>query len=67
MGFVVDVLAVHMGDAGFQPLRDAQGKPMSWLTRVETFGYPVMGWTQGRIDSNDPKLFSFEPHPWPGK
>lgn len=64
------VLVVH-GDTHTsridQPLRDAQGKPISRLTRVETFGYPVMGWTQGRIDSNDPKLFSFEPHPWPSK
>lgn len=68
--FEGQVLVVH-GDTHTsridQPLRDTQGKPMSRLTRVETFGYPVMGWTQGRIDSNDPKLFSFEAHPWPGK
>ncbi len=68
--FSGQVLVIH-GDTHTsridQPLRDAQGKPMSNLTRVETFGYPVMGWTQGWIDSDDPKLFSFETHPWPGK
>lgn len=70
LSFDGQVLVVH-GDTHTsridQPLRDASGKPLLNFTRVETFGYPVMGWTQGRIDSNDPKLFSFETHPWPAR
>jgi hypothetical protein len=48
------------------PLRDAQGQPLANLVRVETFGYPLMGWTRGVIDSDSPGLFRFETHPWPG-
>ena len=68
--FAGQVLVVH-GDTHTSridhPLRDAQGKPLANLTRVETFGYPVMGWTLGLIDNNDPQLFRFETHAWPEK
>jgi hypothetical protein len=30
------------------------------FTRVETFGYPYMGWVKVIIDSEDPALFRFE-------
>ena len=65
--FTGQVIAIH-GDSHISridhPLRDKQGRTMNNLTRVETFGYPVMGWTRGIIDSDDPALFRFETHPW---
>lgn len=61
------VVAVH-GDTHQsridQPLRDESGHPLSNFTRVETFGYPFMGWTRGIIDTANPQLFRFETHPW---
>ena len=68
--FSGQVVAVH-GDTHIsridQPLRDGQGQVIANFTRVETFGYPLMGWTRGSIDRDDPKLFRFETHPWPVK
>lgn len=62
------VVAVH-GDTHHsridQPLRDESGQALSNFTRVETFGYPFMGWTRGIIDTGTPQLFRFETHPWP--
>ncbi|UCV30336.1 metallophosphoesterase family protein [Ferribacterium limneticum] len=62
------VIAVH-GDTHLsridQPLRDESGRVLSNFTRVETFGYPFMGWTRGIIDTANPQLFRFETHPWP--
>lgn len=64
------VLAVH-GDSHQSridhPMRDTQGKRLANFTRVETFGYPAMGWTRGIIDSDSPALFHFETYPWPVK
>ena len=64
------VVVVH-GDTHISridhPLRDAQGKVLPNFTRVETHGYPIMGWTRGIIDTNSPSLFSFETYPWPAK
>lgn len=69
-GFKGQVVLVH-GDTHIsridQPMRDRTGKTLTNLTRVETFGYPLMGWTQGIIDTENPGLFRFEPHPWPPK
>lgn len=50
------------------PLRHAQGDGRNGLrlenfTRVETFGYPIMGWVQGTIDTDDPALFRFALQP----
>ena len=68
--FSGQVVAVH-GDSHISridhPLRDAQGKALPNFTRVETFGYPIMGWTRGIIDTNSPALFRFETYPWPAK
>ena len=65
--FTGQVVAVH-GDSHNSridhPLRDAQGKKLSNFTRVETFGYPVMGWTRGIIDTDSPTLIRFEEKPW---
>lgn len=62
------VVAVH-GDSHIsridKPLRDKRGNQITNFTRVETFGYPAMGWTRGVIDSESPILFNFETHPWP--
>ncbi len=68
LNFAGQVVAVH-GDTHVsridQPLRDTQGHIVRNFTRVETFGYPVMGWTRGLIDTEHPALFRFEVHPWP--
>lgn len=66
--FPGQVVAVH-GDTHWNridhPLRDRQGNPMARFTRVETFGFPTMGWTLGVIDSKAPGLFRFNNRPWP--
>ena len=68
LGFPGQVVAVH-GDSHIsridQPLRDSNGKKISNFTRVETFGYPLMGWTRGIVDTDSPTLFRFETYPWP--
>lgn len=65
--FPGQVVAVH-GDSHIsridRPLRDRRGKLLNNFVRVETFGYPVMGWTLGVIDTNAPTLFRFESHLW---
>ncbi len=70
LSFPGQVVVVH-GDTHTsridQPLRDHQGKRLGNFTRVETFGYPLMGWTHGTIDTTAASLFRFEPHAWPDK
>lgn len=48
-----------------QPLRDQEGETIGNFTRVETYGYPFMGWVKIYIDTGSPGLFRFESHPWP--
>ena len=59
------VLAVH-GDTHTaridHPMRDEQGKPLANFTRIETFGYPHMGWTKVTLDGNS---LRHAMHPWP--
>lgn len=66
--FPGQVVAVH-GDTHIsridQPLRDRNGRTNFRFTRVETHGYPLMGWTLGVIDTDSPSLFRFEAHSWP--
>lgn len=68
--FPGQVVAIH-GDTHTsridQPLRDLTGNTIANFQRVETFGYPVMGWMLGVIDPGHPGLFRFETHPWPAK
>lgn len=68
MNFSGQVVVVH-GDSHISridhPLRDDQGKALANFTRVETFGYPLMGWARGTIDTDSPGLFRFATHPWP--
>lgn len=70
LAFPGQVVAVH-GDTHIsridQPLRDKRGRVIHNFVRVETFGYPLMGWTLGVIDSQSPPLFRFEMHAWPEK
>ena len=67
LAFPGQVLLVH-GDTHTQridhPLRHPQTKqPLANFTRVETFGYPFMGWVEVVIDSEAPPLFRFDAHP----
>ncbi len=66
--FSGQVVAVH-GDSHIsridKPLHDQRGNQIANFTRIETFGYPVMGWTYGLIDTESATLFRFETHPWP--
>jgi len=68
--FAGQVVAVH-GDSHIsridRPLRDRQGRPINNFVRVETFGYPLMGWTLGVIDTEASTLVRFEANPWPPK
>ncbi|MFC5301366.1 metallophosphoesterase family protein [Azospira restricta] len=69
MNFSGQVVLVH-GDTHWQridqPLRDpASGRRLANFTRVETFGYPHLGWVKGYIDRDSPALFRFEAQPWP--
>lgn len=65
--FAGQVLLVH-GDTHWQridhPLRDAAGKVANF-TRLESFGYPFMGWVDVTVDSDDAQLFRFAVHPLP--
>jgi len=68
LAFPGQVLLVH-GDSHTQridqPLRHPQtNRPVTNFTRVETYGYPFMGWIGAIIDSEQPQLFRFEVHPY---
>lgn len=73
LAFPGQVLLIH-GDTHWQridrPLRDPTSttdkpgnRPIANFTRLETFGYPLMGWVKVIIDSELPQLFRFEVHP----
>ena len=69
LAFDGQVLFVH-GDTHWQridqPLRHpGNGQRIANFTRVETFGYPFMGWTRIIIDDESPELFRFETQAWP--
>ncbi|HLO64006.1 MAG TPA: hypothetical protein VK165_13690, partial [Azonexus sp.] len=68
LNFPGQVVAVH-GDTHIsrvdQPLRDRSGRPIQNFVRVETFGYPIMGWTEGIIDGDATNPLRFATHPWP--
>lgn len=66
--FAGQVVLVH-GDSHHQqinqPLLDAAAKELvKNFTRVETYGYPFMGWIKGTVDPSDPQVFRFSPRPW---
>ena len=64
INFPGQVLLVH-GDTHWQridhPLRHPESKKnIASFTRVETFGYPFIGWVNVIIDTKAPELFRFE-------
>jgi calcineurin-like phosphoesterase family protein len=66
--FPGEVVAVH-GDSHAHridhPLRDpATGEPLPNFTRVETYGYPFMGWVRARVEPEGRPLLRFESHPY---
>lgn len=64
------VVAVH-GDTHHsridQPLRDEGGRTLPNFTRVETFGYPFMGWVNIRVAPESAELFRIELQRWPSR
>ncbi|MGE5490133.1 MAG: metallophosphoesterase [Actinomycetota bacterium] len=68
LDFPGQVLLVH-GDTHHHqidhPLRNGQGETIERFTRVESYGYPFMGWVKVYMDTDSPALFRFESHPWP--
>ena len=68
--FAGQVLLVH-GDTHWnridRPLRYPEStKAIANFTRIETFGYPFMGWVTITIDADDPALFRFAVNPYKG-
>jgi len=67
-GFDGEVIAVH-GDTHISrvdhPMLAANGKAITSFTRVETFGYPYMGWTKLSIDPDAASKVRIEQHPYP--
>jgi hypothetical protein len=69
LAFPGQVLLIH-GDTHWQRIDQPLHHPTTHLpianfTRLETFGYPVMGWVKVIVDSEYPRLFRFEVHPYP--
>ena len=67
LAFPGQVLLIH-GDTHWQrvdqPLRHPISKrPLANFTRLETFGYPLLGWVKVIVDSEHPRLFRFEVNP----
>lgn len=44
-----------------RPFRDAAGA-IGDITRLETYGSPLVGWIQVTVDPSDPRLFRIDPH-----
>lgn len=68
LAFAGQVVLVH-GDSHAQkidhPLLDATTREaIRNFTRVETFGYPFMGWIKATADASDPRVFTFSPRRW---
>lgn len=45
-----------------RPMKDLAGKTL--LTRLETYGYPELGWVRVTVDPNAAGVFRFESRPW---
>ena len=59
------VLLVHGDTHNYRvdtPFTDALGVPFTNLTRVETYGSPIIGWVKVTVDPSRPQPFTFEPH-----
>lgn len=69
LAFPGEVLLIH-GDSHWQrvdhPLfHEKSRRRIARFTRLETYGYPVLGWVKVEIDDRAPSLFRFEAHPFP--
>lgn len=57
------LLFIH-GDTHFyrvdQPFRDATGQPLVHVTRLETFGSPMVAWVKVDVDTSRPDPFAFD-------
>ena len=42
-------------------ISSTSGERVENLTRVETFGSPVVGWVRAGVDTSDPEVFTFQP------
>ncbi|MGE5094512.1 MAG: hypothetical protein ACM3SO_05200 [Betaproteobacteria bacterium] len=51
----------HMYRRDF-PFRDAFGEPLPFLSRLETYGSPFVGWARVTVDASKSDVFSFEDH-----
>lgn len=47
-----------------QPLMGASGEILRNFTRIESYGFPFLGWVKVTIDDGLPALFRFESNPW---
>jgi len=59
------VLLVHGDTHAYRldwPFRDADGTPIDNITRLETYGSPLVGWVEVIVDPSDPRLFRVDPH-----
>ena len=58
------VLFIH-GDTHIyrvdKPFRNVRNEKINNLTRLETYGSPMVGWVRVTVDQNDPALFRIEP------
>ena len=60
--FARPVVVVHGDTHAYRidhPLQDGDGKPVTNVTRVETFGSPGLGWIKVSLEPNDPQVFRF--------
>lgn len=46
------------------PLLDDAGQPIGHFTRVETFGYPFMGWVRAQVSDDETAPLEFSARPW---
>jgi hypothetical protein len=56
------VLVVHGDTHRYRvdrPFRDASGRTVGNITRLEVFGSPLLGWVQVTVDPSEPALFRF--------
>lgn len=65
--FPGQVLFLHGDTHSFQvnqPLLAANGETLRNFTRVESYGFPIMGWVKITVDSEASDLFRVESNPW---
>jgi hypothetical protein len=59
------VLLVHGDTHNYQvdmPFLEPTGVPLPNITRVETYGSPIVGWVKVTVDPGSARIWTFEPH-----